>query len=107
MGDEAPQIKRPVGLGIFQPVTDCKDDSYDRLQDESKRDRPAHRANEVLPNTAMREQPFHGLQPPRFSGIVNPIAGRGPYKWLRGLLEDTSYFSTYAASETDKFIYFD
>jgi hypothetical protein len=86
MGEEAPKIKRPAGLGIFQPVTDCKDDSYARLQDESKRYRPARPANEVLPKTAMREQPFHGLQPPRFSGIVNPLGGLGPYKGLRWLL---------------------
>src|SRR5580704_15393908 len=84
MGEEAPKIKRPAGLGIFQPVTDRKDDSYARLQDESKRNRPAHPANEVLPKTAMREQPFHGLQPPRFSGIVNPLGGLGPYKGLAG-----------------------
>src|SRR5260370_11523092 len=49
MGEEAPEIKRPAGLGIFQPGTDCKDDSNGRLQDESKRYRPAHPANDVLP----------------------------------------------------------
>ena len=86
MGEEAPKIKRPAGLGIFQPVTDRKDDSYGRLQDEPKRYRPAQPAHEILPEIAMCEQPFHGLQPPQFSGIVNPLGGLGPYKGLRWLL---------------------
>jgi hypothetical protein len=80
MGEEAPKIKRPAGLGIFQPVTDCKDDSDSRLEDETKRDRPTQPANEILPEIAVREQPFHGLQPPQFSGIVNPLGGLGRYK---------------------------
>src|SRR5260370_14783143 len=89
MGEEAQKIEQAAGLGIFQPVTDCKDDSYGRLQDEPKRYRPAQPANEILPKIAMREQPFHGLQPPRFSGIVNPLGGLGPDKGLRWLLEGT------------------
>jgi hypothetical protein len=101
MGEEAPKIERSPGPGIFQPVTDCKNDSYGRLQDEPKRYRPAEPTNEIFPEIAMREPPFHSLQPPRFSGIVNPVGGLGPGKGPRWLLQGT------AASETHQFLYFD
>src|SRR5579864_7232624 len=84
MGEEAPKIKRAAGLGIFQPVTDCKDDSYGRVQDEPQRYRPAQPANEILPEIAMREQPFHGLQPPssRYrESPRRPCPRKGP-RWL-------------------------
>src|SRR5260370_13135314 len=71
MGEEAVEVKRPTGFGIFQPVTDCKDHSHGRLDDKSKHDRPAHPANEVLPK--MRE-PFHGLQSRRIVTFRTPTS---------------------------------
>src|SRR5260370_37299171 len=82
MGEEAPKIKRPAGLGIFQPVTGCKDDSYGRLQDEPKRYRPAQPANEILPKIVCLGQPSMGFHPPRSSGTGNPLAALRPYKGL-------------------------
>jgi hypothetical protein len=107
MGEEAPKIERPAGLGISQPVTDCKDDSDSRLEDETKRDRPTQPANEILPEIAVREQPFHGLQPPQFSGIVNPLGGLGRYKGLRCCCRTRVTFRPLPLRETDQLRYFD
>src|SRR5260370_40023060 len=91
MGEEAPKIKRAAGLGIFQPVTDCKDDSYGRLEDEPKRYRPAQPANEILPRIARRGRPSPGLQPPRLPGLGRPLGARSPSNRRRGTRAGAAY----------------